>query len=345
MNDSTVRDIDPYLIVKIADNPEKFIGATILAGFVKTTKQALFLVMLLGDQVTNKAATLGRIFQALNLGSVADAISAGGHSSTLQTWLEEEGLTIPVPDEETVLGSSSVVDEDFQPDEDLDTLVTLVNNALVKLPDSIRQLGDGLFLEVLSKQPSGQAEYVLDHIMALSKFGQIGTVKSQIEYEQDTNAVVVLDCSGSMGLNLGRAITEPIVRLADSLKCDLILVSTEAVRLPAGTFSVQSVMDNWQNGWTFYNQLIPYFRYVEQSYDVIVTIADYDSHLEHKGEIKRKCAARAQVLYDINVQYTPDDDGNIRTSFLAECLGQLAHRVVPVFVGAKGLDYSRNAVY
>ncbi len=344
MSDSTTRVVDPYTIVKIADNPEKFIGAAILAGFVKTTKQAMFLVKMLGDQVTDKPAALGRIFSALDLGSVADAISAGGHSSTLQTWLEEEGLVIPVPDDELVIDEGYTLDE-AEPDEDLDTLLTLVNTALVKLPTSIRELGEGLFLEVLSKQPSGQASYALDHVMQVSKFGQVCTVKTQMEYEVDTTAVVVADCSGSMGIALGRAIAEPIVRLADSLKCDLILVSTTAVRFPAGTFSVETVIDNWQNGWTYYNQLIPCFKDISQSYDVVVTIADYDSHAEHKREILAKCGARAQVLYDINVQYTEDADGNIKTSFLAECLGQLADRVVPVFVGAKGMDYSNRARY
>ena len=344
MSDSTERVVDPYLIVKIADNPEKFIGATILAGFVKTTKQAMFLVKMLGDQVTDKAAALGRIFSALDLGSVADAISAGGHSTTLQTWLEEEGLTIPVPDDELVLDEGKE-QQDFEADPDLDTLLELVNTALVKLPQSIRELGEGLFLEVLSKQPSGQASYALDHIMAVSKFGQVGTVKTQMEYEVDTNAVVVVDDSGSMGVALGRAIAEPIVRLADSLKCDLILVSSTATRFPAGTFDVQTILDHWENGWTFYNQLIPFFKDVSQSYDVIVTIADYDSHSEHKAEILKKCGAHAQVLYDINVAYTTDGDGNLKTSYLAECLGQLADRVVPVFVGAKGMDYSNRARY
>ena len=344
MSDSTPRVVDPYLIVKISDNPEKFIGAGILAGFVKTTRQALFLVKMLGDQVIDKPAALGRIFSALDLGEVADAISAGGHSSTLQTWLEEEGLTIPVLDDEVVVDEGKD-QQDFEDDTDLDTLLDLVNNALVKLPESIRALGEGLFLEVLSKQPAGQASYTLDHVMQVSKFGQIGTVKTQMEYEQDTNAVVVADCSGSMGLALGRAIAEPIVRLANSLKCDLILVSSEAKRFPAGTFDVQTILDNWQNGWTFYNQLIPHFRDITQSYDVIVTIADYDSHIEHLREINSKCAARAQVLYDINVQYTEDEDGNVKTSFLAECLGQLADRVVPVFVGARGMDYSNRACY
>lgn len=353
MNDSTqrvidptndTRVIDPYLIVKVADNPEKFVAASTLGGFIRTPKQAMFLVKLLGDEIIDKAACLGRIFNALNLGSVADAISAGGHSTELQTWLEEAGLAIPVPDEETVVDDGAGP-QDFDADDDLDTLVDLVNTALVKLPASLKELSDGLFLEVLSKQPTGQAHYVLDHVMQVSKFGQIGTVKTQLEYEVDTNAVLVVDCSGSMGMALGQAIAEPVVRLANDLKCDLILVSTNAVKFPAGTFTVDTVLDNWQNGWTYYNQLIPFFRDITQSYDAIVTIADYDSHAEHKSQIARECAARAQVLYDINVQYTTDYDGNIRTSFLAECLGQLADRVVPVFVGAPGLDYSRSASF
>lgn len=335
------REIDPYLIVKIADKPEKFIGAAILASFVKTPKDAMFLVKMLGDQVENPAATLGRVFQALDLGTVADYIAAGGHSATLQQWWDDIGISIPVPDEEEVIDDGAVQDVFDEDDYDVQTLYDMVNTSLVKLPQSIRELGDGLFIEVLSKLPAGDAYYTLDHVMQLSKFGTYGTMKEQIEYEQDTVACVVLDDSGSMGRPLGQAIVGAAVNLADSLKCDLILVSSYAYRFPAGTFNTDSVMARWENGWTFYNQLIPYFRDISQSYDVVVTIADYDSVPSHKEQILRACSARIQVLYDICVQYTEDGNGNIRTSYLAECLGQLADRVVPVFVGAPGLKYSK----
>lgn len=330
--------VDQSVIIKIADSPEKYIGAGILSTFVKTPKQAIFLVKMLGAQVWNPAEKLGVIFNALNLGTVADALSEGGHSTELQTWLKEQGIEIPVEQfGEDIVDNGS---DEHVADDDLDTLIDLVNNALVKLPATLQELSDGLFIDVLAQLPTDKAEYVLDHLMQLSKFGQIGTVKQGLEYQQAARAVVILDDSGSMGTDLGRAIVEPVVRLADSLQCDLILVSSTARRFPAGTFGVATVMQAWENRYTWYNQLIPFFRDVSQSYDIAITIADYDSHSEHKTQIRRECKARIQTVYDVNVQFRQQLDGSLSTTYLAECLGQLADRVVPVFVGAKGLNYS-----
>ena len=333
-----MRNVNPHVIIKLTDRPEKFIGAGVLAEIVTTPKQAMFLIKALGTQVINPALTLGRLFNVLDLGSVADYLAMGGHSTELQDWWDANGIDFEVPDHETVITANESADIEDE-EGDADTLLDLVNNSLVKLPTTITELADELFVDVLSKQPSGQASYVLDHLMQVSKFGQIGTVKTGLEYQADTKAAIVLDCSGSMGTKLGKAIAESVVRLADTLKCDLILVSSTAVRLPAGTFGVKTVLANWQNQLTLYNQLIPYFRDISQSYDTVITIADYDSIASHKLAIQQECGARIQKVYDVCVEYVEDGRGNLRTSFLAECLGQLADEVIPVFVGAKSLDY------
>ena len=334
-----MRNIDPHLIIKLTDTePVKYIGANILAEIITKPKQVMFLVKALGDQVINPAETIGRLFRALDLGTVANYLAEGGHSTELQDWWDANGIVFPVPEHEAVItADEAAVIEDEEGD--ADTLLDLVNTSLVKLPTTITELADGVFVDVLSKQPSGQANYVMDYLMQVSKFGQIGTVKTGLEYQADTKAAIVLDCSGNMGRKLGEAIAESVVKLADTLKCDLILVSSTAVRLPAGTFGVKTVLANWQNQLTLYNQLIPHFRDISQSYDVVITIADYDSISSHKSQIMQECNARIQQVYDVCVEHTLDSNGNLRTSFLAECLGQLADNVIPVFVGAPDLNY------
>lgn len=329
-----------YLMVKLTDKPERFISAEKLAGIVTTARSAMMLVKMLGEQVADPAVTLGRIFSVLKLGTVADYISRGGHSTELQTWWDEQGISIPIPDKEEVLIDDPAAPSDKPDDVDDETLFDLVNNSLVKLPESIQELADGLFIEVLSNLPTGRASYVIEHFQQVSKFGTFGTMKTGLEYEKNTNACVVLDCSGSMGYRLGEAIANAVVHLANELKCDLILVSSAAKRLPAGTFSAETVKRNWQNAGTYYNQLVPHFKDISQSYDVVVTIADYDSIPSHKIEIAKLCKAKVHTLYDICVQYVEQSPGVAKSSFLAECLGQLAKEVKPVFVGAEGFNYT-----
>lgn len=321
---------DSSLVFTISQNPPVMIGRDILramlvdpnASQAENIERALFF----GNWYKLDAQQLGDLFSLLNLGGVLDALLEGGHSVDLQPWLDDIGYSERELEQQSVAETVGVYDPNATPPE---FLPELWKNAQVKVLSSLAELADGLTLEVLSKLPSDQAQMNVAHYARLNRNGTIGISKPEYAYQQQMKVGIVYDCSSSMGRTFAEKATKDVAALSHQLNADIILVSTYAERLTAGTFSVKDVLDHWQNGGTRYGTLAPYFQ---EDWDVIVAIADYDSHWGAQATLSR-CKGKIGHLFDISVVPMP--------TFLSECLAPLAAEVTPLFIGGQGLDYRR----
>lgn len=151
----------------------------------------------------------------------------------------------------------------------------------------------------------------------------IGDYKAGFHHQQVKRVLVVFDVSGSMSESTVKTIVDDVVGLAYEANASLAIVSNTCTWWPAGGFSTNDVLDAAEYMGTHYEQLTPLFT--DQDWDAVVCVADYDSSYGAKEALSH-CNGKIGQLFDVSLVQ--------RSTFLAECLAQLATEVRPLLIAS-----------
>ena len=152
----------------------------------------------------------------------------------------------------------------------------------------------------------------------------VGVYGAHIRHAPVPEVLVVLDVSGSMTEETIEAIIGDVVAMSYNANASLAVVSNSAFLWAPGGYSVKAVLAKAEYGGTHYEQLKPLF---DQSWGTVITIADYDSSPSAMKTLAN-CKGHIGQVLDISLVS--------RTTFLAECVGQLADEVRPLML-AQGI--------
>lgn len=195
----------------------------------------------------------------------------------------------------------------------------------IVVADSIQTVADTV-RSTVAHMPGKTGTMVFQTLAKVNaKRPTIGDYKAGFHHEQVQRVLVVFDVSGSMSETTVRTVVDDVVGLAYESNAALAIVSNSATFWEAGSYSTDVVLDAAEYGGTHYEELASLF---EQNWDVVITIADYDSSPSAK-RVLAQCGGRIQKLLDISLVN--------RSTFLAECLGQLADEVRPILVSSTNL--------
>lgn len=190
------------------------------------------------------------------------------------------------------------------------------------IADSIKEVGEALVGSV-SRMTGKKGRLVMQQLMQLNaRRPTIGDYKAQIKHQHQGSNLIILDVSGSMSEETVRTIIGDVVGLAWEADAYLAIVSNTCTWWKPGEYDVDVVLARSEFGGTHYEELAELFRM--QSWDVVVTIADYDSSYGAKAAIEATKGHVHKVL-DISLVNQP--------TFLSEVVGTIADEVKPILIG------------
>ncbi|USH45462.1 ssDNA binding protein [Microbacterium phage DoTi] len=255
------------------------------------------------------------LLEGLFKSTVLEALRDGQHSTTLQDYLVE------VAPPEVV---KQVRAADYVPNVPHGEILPAMWDAMeLQVAASIAEVVDKLS-GVLDSLPGTQGQMGFAHLMQLNKRRPtIGDYRARISHQHGGKNLVVLDVSGSMSEQTVRTIAGDCVALAYKANAAFAIVSDTAKYWDPGTFGVDDVLQAAEYGGTHYETLAPLFD--RTSWDVVVSIADYDSSSSAKRWVRENSSGTIEKLLDLSLVNKP--------TFLAEVLGQLAKSVEPLLVG------------
>jgi hypothetical protein len=268
-------------------------------------------------------ATPDEVAKLLNLCVPSDVVSAlttqaEAHSSTLQDylvqycWDEDNGWVFEPMFIPGAQGSTAPVHAELLPE--------VWKNLEITIANSIAEVADKIG-DTISELPGRTGEMVFQTLATVNATRPtIGDYRAGIKHKQVKKVLVVFDVSGSMSEDTVRTIVDDVVGLAYEANASLVTVSNAAFWYPAGGFSTQQVLEDAEYMGTHYEQLLPCFQ---EDWDVVVTIADYDSSYGAKRVLEQAQGKIGQLL-DISLVS--------RSTFLAECLAPLADEVRPLLI-------------
>ena len=258
------------------------------------------------------------LIRGLFKSTVLDALMSGSHSTELQDYLVE------VAPPEVIAQVRRV---DYKPDVPHGEILPQMWDSIeLGIAKSIAEVA-GKLASVLDSLPGSQGQMTFGHLMQLNKRRPtVGDYKARITHSHGGKNLVVLDDSGSMGESTIRTIAEDCVALAMKANAGFALVSSDTRYWEPGTYGVEDVLKAAQYGGTHYETLAPLFD--KNSWDVVVTIADYDSSLAARAWVRENSLGTIEKPLDISLVDRP--------TYLAEVLGQLAKNVEPLLVAREG---------
>lgn len=269
---------------------------------------------------------VARLIHTVAPSEVVDALTneAEQHSVTLQDFLVTECMDINgewyYPDEaffDGLPGSKEPVQAELLPE--------VWKNLEIEIADSIAKVADTI-ASTIGHMPGRTGEMTFRTLATMNaNRPTIGDYKAHIQHQQIKRVLVVFDVSGSMSENTVKTIVDDVVGLAYEANASLAIVSNSCFFYQPGAFSTKQVLEDAEYAGTQYQMLEPLFR--DQSWDVVVTIADYDSAPSAKAVLGRAGGHIGQLL-DVSLVD--------RSTFLAECLGQMADEVRPLLVASRG---------
>ena len=246
--------------------------------------------------------------------------SAEQHSSTLQ------GYVLPMLTKEEAeqyrnhLSAVPPAEGHVVPNSEL--LVAAWEAQLTEVAESIETVANKV-AGVLDLLPSKYGTMTMQHLRQLNtQRGSIGKYSAQITHQRNIDRLVILDVSGSMSEHTVRAIVGDVVALAYKANATLAVVSNRTYYWSPGEFTVASVLNTAEFGGTQYETLIPL---LQQDWEKVITIADYDSSPHAKEQIREAASGHIGEVLDMSLVDRP--------TFLAECVGQLAQSVRPFLIG------------
>jgi hypothetical protein len=247
------------------------------------------------------------------------------HSMDLQDYLVEEFQDANgdwyYPDLEFFDGEPGVakpVDAELLP-EVWQSMELVIAESIEKVAETIK--------DTIGHMPGKTGEMVFKSLAKVNKQRPtIGQYTAGIKHNPVGDVLVVFDVSGSMSEHTVRTIVDDVVGLAYEANASLAIVSNTCTYWEPGGFSTQEVLDAAEYMGTHYETLFPLFD--DRNWDIVITIADYDSAYSAKSVLAR-CQGTIGELFDVSLVN--------RSTYLAECLGQLAKEVKPLLIASNYL--------
>ena len=247
--------------------------------------------------------------------------SAEQHSTSLQSYVLPM-LTKEEAEQYRNHLSATVRPADGFAAPDSELLVAAWEAQLTEVAESIETVANKV-AGVLDLLPSKYGTMTMQHLRQLNtQRGSIGKYAAQITHDRNIDRLVILDVSGSMSERTVRAIVGDVVALAYKANATLAVVSNHTYYWNPGEYSVDSVLSVAEFGGTQYETLIPL---LQQDWEKVITIADYDSSGSAKEAILNTASGHIGEVLDMSLVDRP--------TFLAECVGQLAQSVRPFLIG------------
>lgn len=284
---------------------------------------ALFFAKVYQLDYVKLSSLLVKLFPKLD---VVQALLGEGssHSSDLQDY-----IVSTVPDDIIAVYGEGHYDDD-NPPPDTDLLVAAFESITVEVADSIAKVAEKIG-HVLSTMSSKYGSMTFQHMLKLNRQrNSIGTYEPLIKHEQVPDRLVIFDVSGSVSEYTVRRLVDEVVGFAYAINATLAIVSNNTYVWEPGTFTSKDVLAQAEYGGTHYETLVPLLR---RDWDTVVTIADYDSSSSAKSAINTKATGHVREVIDISLVN--------RTTFLAECVGQLASKIRPILIGASSYPLHR----
>ena len=248
-------------------------------------------------------------------------INAGGHSTELQDYLEDQASD--------AFGDVQGTGAAAQHDESL--LAELLKAAEITIAESISQVADKLG-KALGTLPTGEANMVFSTLNVMNtKRNSIGDYRARIVRDRSKvkhKVLVILDDSGSMTAPTIQTIADDVVNLSYAVNASLVQVSNSARLHSPGLFNTTDVLRAAEYGGTHYETLVPLLN---EDWDEVICIADYDSSLYALTAIGR-CKGRIKKVWDVSLVERP--------TFLSECVAQLADEVQSIVIASRDLTCS-----
>lgn len=291
--------------------PDIYLSAGTLRRHLPTVELALFFAKVYQLDYTK----LGRLLRMLFDTPVVQALTEGSHSVELQDYLVE---TVPTE----ILAEMQQFTSEPMPSSEV--LVQLWKSLEVEVAKSIQEVANKL-AGTLHLLPSKEGDMLFASMAKINRLRPtVGVYGAHIRHAPVPEVLVVLDVSGSMTEETIEAIIGDVVAMSYNANASLAVVSNSAFLWAPGGYSVKDVLAKAEYGGTHYEQLKPLF---DQSWGTVITIADYDSSPSAMKALAN-CKGHIGQVLDISLVS--------RTTFLAECVGQLADEVRPLML-AQGI--------
>lgn len=291
--------------------PDIYLSAGTLRRHLPTVELALFFAKVYQLDYTK----LGQLLRMLFDTPVVQALTEGSHSVELQDYLVE---TVPTE----ILAEMQQFTSEPMPSSEV--LVQLWKSLEVEVAKSIQEVANKL-AGTLHLLPSKEGDMLFASMAKINRLRPtVGVYGAHIRHAPVPEVLVVLDVSGSMTEETIEAIIGDVVAMSYNANASLAVVSNSAFLWAPGGYSVKDVLAKAEYGGTHYEQLKPLF---DQSWGTVITIADYDSS-PSAMKILASCKGHIGQVLDISLVS--------RTTFLAECVGQLADEVRPLML-AQGI--------
>ena len=291
--------------------PDIYLSAGTLRRHLPTVELALFFAKVYQLDYTK----LGQLLRMLFNTPVVQALTEGSHSVELQDYLVE---TVPTE----ILAEMQQFTSEPMPSSEV--LVQLWMSLEVEVAKSIQEVANKL-AGTLHLLPSKEGDMLFASMAKINRLRPtVGVYGAHIRHAPVPEVLVVLDVSGSMTEETIEAIIGDVVAMSYNANASLAVVSNSAFLWAPGGYSVKDVLAKAEYGGTHYEQLKPLF---DQSWGTVITIADYDSSPSAMKTLAN-CKGHIGQVLDISLVS--------RTTFLAECVGQLADEVRPLML-AQGI--------
>lgn len=291
--------------------PDIYLSAGTLRRHLPTVELALFFAKVYQLDYTKLSQLLRMLFNT----PVVQALTEGSHSVELQDYLVE---TVPTE----ILAEMQQFTSEPMPSSEV--LVQLWKSLEVEVAKSIQEVANKL-AGTLHLLPSKEGDMLFASMAKINRLRPtVGVYGAHIRHAPVPEVLVVLDVSGSMTEETIEAIIGDVVAMSYNANASLAVVSNSAFLWAPGGYSVKDVLAKAEYGGTHYEQLKPLF---DQSWGTVITIADYDSS-PNAMKTLANCKGHIGQVLDISLVS--------RTTFLAECVGQLADEVRPLML-AQGI--------
>ena len=309
MSQSTSNSSNDMTLFEV--KPDIYLSAGTLRRHLPTVELALFFAKVYQLDYTK----LGQLLRMLFNTPVVQALTEGSHSVELQDYLVE---TVPTE----ILAEMQQLTIEPMPSSEV--LVQLWKSLEVEVAKSIQEVANKL-AGTLHLLPSKEGDMLFASMAKINRLRPtVGVYGAHIRHAPVPEVLVVLDVSGSMTEETIEAIIGDVVAMSYNANASLAVVSNSAFLWAPGGYSVKDVLAKAEYGGTHYEQLKPLF---DQSWGTVITIADYDSSPSAMKTLAN-CKGHIGQVLDISLVS--------RTTFLAECVGQLADEVRPLML-AQGI--------
>lgn len=309
MSQSTSNSSNDMTLFEV--KPDIYLSAGTLRRHLPTVELALFFAKVYQLDYTK----LGQLLRMLFNTPVVQALTEGSHSVELQDYLVE---TVPTE----ILAEMQQFTSEPMPSSEV--LVQLWKSLEVEVAKSIQEVANKL-AGTLHLLPSKEGDMLFASMAKINRLRPtVGVYGAHIRHAPVPEVLVVLDVSGSMTEETIEAIIGDVVAMSYNANASLAVVSNSAFLWAPGGYSVKDVLAKAEYGGTHYEQLRPLF---DQSWGTVITIADYDSSPSAMKTLAN-CKGHIGQVLDISLVS--------RTTFLAECVGQLADEVRPLML-AQGI--------